>query len=147
MTAQLKLADGQTFVEGRSRETARKLLDAAKDAGREGEVLTTSFGYIVPSEILDGEKPDADGGADAAAAEAEAKAKAEADAKAAAEAEADAEAEEENTAKEFDPSEADVEEVLSYIEGADEDERKRVFAAEKSGKARVTILRTEEGAK
>lgn len=142
MTAQVKLAEGQAFVEGRSTAKARELLDAAKEAGREGEVLTTSFGYIVPKELVGG---DAKAEADEAAKAAEVAAAEEA-AKAA-EAAQKAEDDGENKAVEFDPSEAGVEEVHEYIKGADDAERERVLAAEREGKNRVTVLREYEGAK
>lgn len=46
------LEDGQSFVEGRSEETARKLIEAA-DAAKidRAEIFTTSDGYIVPSKL------------------------------------------------------------------------------------------------
>ncbi len=46
------LEDGQVFVEGRSEETARKLIEAA-DAAKidRAEILTTSDGYIVPEKL------------------------------------------------------------------------------------------------
>ena len=46
------LEDGQVFVEGRSEETARKLIEAA-DAAKidRSEILTTSDGYIVPEKL------------------------------------------------------------------------------------------------
>jgi hypothetical protein len=46
------LEEGQVFVEGRSEETARKLIEAA-DAAKidRSEISTTSDGYIVPKEL------------------------------------------------------------------------------------------------
>ncbi|MDO5026155.1 MAG: trigger factor [Trueperella sp.] len=41
---------------------------------------------------------------------------------------------------EFDPSAHKVDEVIAYVESADEAEKQRVLAAEKAGKARKTIL-------
>lgn len=111
MTAKVEVAAGQTFIEGRSEAKARELLTTAK--GREAEVLTTSFGYIVPTDILSAEDKDED--------------------------------KDEDKAEKFDPSAASVAEVQEYLEGADEDERKRVLDAEAAGKNRVTI--TGEGAK
>lgn len=108
--AQLAVADGHTYVEGRSPATARALLEAAAEAGLENAVKTTSFGYIVPDAVHE--------------------------AYLAGPADEDPEGEK---AVEFDPSEAKVEEVLEYLAGADEDERARVLAAEVAGKNRVTI--------
>jgi hypothetical protein len=48
--ATLNLADGESFVKGRSGAIARELIELAGD--RAAEVLTTSYGYIVPTEIL-----------------------------------------------------------------------------------------------
>lgn len=133
MTEKLELAEGQTFVEGRSEAKAQELLEAAK--GREDEVYTTSFGYIVPADILTSEVKDEIKDIDA---EAEAKA---AEEEAARQAEIEA-------AKPFDPSAASVPEVQEYLSGADEAERNRVLAEEKAGKNRVTIVgNDEEGAK
>lgn len=133
MTAQVRLADGQAYVEGRSSAKAQELLKAAK--GREGEVLTTSFGYIVPKDILT-----ADVGEDLGEIEAEEKRKAEEE-EAARLAEIAAQ-------KPFDPSTASVTEVNDYLGSASEDERTRVLAEEKAGKNRVTIVGSdEEGAK
>lgn len=45
---------GEGFVPGRSKETARQLLAAAREAGvDEGVVRTSDDGYIVPKEVLD----------------------------------------------------------------------------------------------
>jgi hypothetical protein len=44
------LADGESFVEGRSGATAKALLEAAGDRGL--EVKTTSFGYILPTDLV-----------------------------------------------------------------------------------------------
>lgn len=41
---------------------------------------------------------------------------------------------------EFDPGTANVDEVLKKLEKADEQERQRILAAEKKGKARSTVL-------
>lgn len=49
------LGDGESFVPGRSTETAKELIEAAEAAGLPGSVVvTTSHGYVVPSEILSG---------------------------------------------------------------------------------------------
>jgi hypothetical protein len=44
------LADGESFVEGRSGATARALLESAGERG--AEVVTTSFGYILPTDLV-----------------------------------------------------------------------------------------------
>ena len=144
MPAKDKIPAGFTFVEGRSADTARELLEAAEAAGVAGQVYTTSFGYLVPDAALDDKaKAKSEEESDAAAeAEAAAAAEAEAEAKAAADAEKAAEG-----AKQYDPTGAKVEEVLEYLAGADEEERTRVIAAEAAGKNRVTITEyTAEGA-
>lgn len=41
---------------------------------------------------------------------------------------------------EFNPEEHKVDEVKEYLESADEDERRRVAAAEQSGKGRKSVL-------
>lgn len=41
---------------------------------------------------------------------------------------------------EFDPSSANVDEVLKKLEKADDNERQRILAAERKGKARVSVL-------
>lgn len=139
------LADGESFVEGRSTETARKLVEAAGD--RAGEVRTTSHGYIVPTDLVpDGVESitNADtaavitepgtstnveevwnvGGAPTAAAE-----------------------QSEDAVTQFDPAEANVDEVNEYLAGADAEERERVLALEAEGKNRKGIKapETEEG--
>lgn len=47
----LNLADGESFVKGRSGATARELLELAGE-DRKLEVRTVSHGYIVPTDIL-----------------------------------------------------------------------------------------------
>lgn len=113
-----KLGDGESFVEGRSIELARELIEAAEAAGiSASRISTTSHGYIVPSEILaDPEEESAD------------------------EADDEADGDEEESADQFDPFKANVEEVKAYLEGADEDERERVLAAEATGKKRSGVL-------
>lgn len=54
MAAKVKLEEGQSFVLGRSSAKARDLIGRLGDG--EGQIITTAFGYIVPSSILrDGE--------------------------------------------------------------------------------------------
>lgn len=105
------LADGESFVHGRSIEKARELLEAAEAAGHpHGSVRTASHGYIVPSDLVAhkaGRRVRADGDA----------------------------------GKEFDPSAATVDEVREYLEGTDDEEFARVIAAEKaSEKPRKGVL-------
>jgi hypothetical protein len=59
MPTKLTLADGETFVEGRSRDKAAELVKLAAAAGLKGSVRTTYNGYIVPSSILDDADADA----------------------------------------------------------------------------------------
>lgn len=54
MAAKVKLEEGQSFVRGRSSAKAKDLIERLGDG--EGSIITTAFGYIVPSSILkDGE--------------------------------------------------------------------------------------------
>lgn len=214
-----QLDDGDAYIQGRSPEKSRELLEAAESAGVDPALVrTTSDGYIVPKELGgdtgdDGnvleigmgvpEKgyptalPEQRGGvevndqvaanllsdiqpvADAGAVEAAilnqstpTNAKTEGTAEGngsqtvgdsavlgqdfdkAAQDErqglTDSEAEADKNAAEaradlFDPSEHTVEEVKDYLDGADEDERERVLAAEADGKGRKTLLPDEEG--
>lgn len=158
------LADGESFVEGRSIDTAKELLELAGE-DRSHVVVTTSHGYIVPSDILP-EGYDAVTNADTAAVITQPgtstnveevwnvggapkpAAKPEA---AAADAEAD-EAEDENPeGLQFDPSTATVDAVKEYLDGADDEERARVLEVEAaSAKPRKGILdlaTVPEGAK
>ena len=53
----MSLKEGETFVAKHSRETARRLLDLAKEAGLPSSVVRSqSNGYIVPTSILEGEE-------------------------------------------------------------------------------------------
>lgn len=145
MAENLHIKKGDSFVDGpRSPEKARELLALAEELGIEKHrILTTSGGYIVPSELVkeSGRRAKSQAEADAEAdADAAVKAQEEADAQAAADAAA--------AAALFDPSEHDVVTVVAYLDEADEDEKARVIAAEAEGKNRVTITgATSEGAK
>lgn len=56
-----KLGDGESFVGGRSTAQVRELIEKAEAAGLDASVVvTTSHGYVVPSEILDSKEVDAD---------------------------------------------------------------------------------------
>jgi hypothetical protein len=52
MAAKVKLTEDQSFVRGRSTKVAKSLVQRAKDAGLEGSIITTAFGYIAPTSIL-----------------------------------------------------------------------------------------------
>lgn len=119
----LQLAEGETFVEGRSPKKARELLEKAEKAGKPGQVSTTSTGYIVPSDILD----DSGDQGDTASADSAEKQEADGDSG-------------DGGEDQFDPSKHNVDEVNQYLADADEEERERVLAAERDGKARTSIL-------
>ena len=54
MAAKVKLEEGQSFIRGRSSAKAKELIERLGDG--EGSIITTAFGYIVPSSIVkDGE--------------------------------------------------------------------------------------------
>lgn len=125
------LADGESFVEGRSTEKAKELLELAGE-DRQGEVFTTSYGYIVPSAILPAGY-DAVTNKDTAAVITQPGTATNAEAAA-------ADADENPEGSEFDPSTATVDEVKEYLDGADDTERERVLAAEAEGKGRKGIL-------
>lgn len=132
------LAEGQSYVAGRSEEQARELLALAEAAGLPYQVFTTSHGYIVPTAILEHDAADADADADA-----------DGDDKTSDPAAGD----ETGTdgGKEFDPVGATIDEVKDYLDDVDDTERERVLAAEKaSAKPRKGVLElaiAPEGAK
>lgn len=137
------LNDDETFVEGRSREKAAELIELAKKADLTGSVRTTYNGYIVPTAILKGADK-----AKHAAADAEGTtppAGTEASDPAAGEGTAPADA------KQFDVTEATVEEVQDYLAHSDATERERVLAAEaareKPRKGVLDLATTSEGDK
>lgn len=145
MPAKDKIPAGYTFVEGRSAETARELLEAADAAGKPGEVFTTSFGYLVPEEVLNSATESGDTEEQEEAKTEEAKTE---EVKTEEVKTEEAKTEENPGGSQFDPSDAKVEEVLEYLDGADDEERARVLAAEVAGKNRTTITSAyEEGAK
>lgn len=133
----VRLKDGQSFVRGRSEATARKLLEIAGD--RSGEVVTVTHGYIVPTEVADEFGGDSITAADQPAVITEPGTTTNAEEAV----NTDANAEGEEAPAEFDPTDATVEEVNTYLEGADEAERDRVLAAEAAGKARKGIIGEE----
>lgn len=149
MTTTPRLAADETYVDGRSAKRAAELLGYAKESG--ASVRTTSHGYIVPTEILP-EGFDADTlteesrpavhtepGTDPDAANVYNVGQAPAH---------DTFAKQEEPAEEFDPSKATVDEVIAYLDGADDAEVERVLAAEADGKNRKGIAEyTTEGEK
>lgn len=127
MGTTLNLAEDESFVEGRSQETAERLVKLAKAAGLKGSVKTTYDGYIVPTSILEDsseEQPE--------------------------EQPEEQEQDENPDGKEFDPTEATVAEVKDYLANADEAERARVITAEQASdnpRKGITDLATTEEAK
>jgi len=51
MAAKVKLEEGQSFIRGRSSKKAKELIERLGDG--EGSIITTAFGYIVPSSIAE----------------------------------------------------------------------------------------------
>jgi len=131
----LNLKDDETFVEGRSAETARDLLEKAEAAGIDASRIRTTFrGYIVPKE-LGGEDV---GTLDNTIAPNHQTAK---------EGETTAltqkgipTGESTEESGQFDPSKHTVAEVEEYLATADADEYDRVIAAEREGKSRQGVL-------
>jgi len=141
MTITPRLAADETYVDGRSAKRAAELIGYAEESG--ATVRTTSHGYIVPTAILpegfDGDvlteesRPavHTEPGTDPDVANVYNVGQAPAH---------DTFAAAEEPAEEFDPSKATVDEVLDYLENADDEEVERVLAAERSGKKRKGIL-------
>ena len=155
MGTTLHLADGEEFILGRSREKATELVELAAAAGLKGSVKTTYNGYIVPSVIFthgvpdeDAEKHEEPGTTPDKIAEEILTDPAKADEDVDADADTDEDADE-NKAVQFDPTAATIAEVTEYLDGADDDERARVIAAESaSAKPRRGVLdlaATKEG--
>lgn len=161
-----QLTDTETFVKGRSPKTAQALLEAAGE-DRTGEVRTVSHGYVVPSDILSGDEgyetytasdrpavptqpgtttnPDEANNVGQAAT-----AVAQPTPETPGNDEVPNPETGEEPAEEFDPSKATVEEVITYLDGADDAERQRVLDAEAAGKGRKGIAEytaDSEGAK
>lgn len=124
--------EGYEFVPGRSQKKAAELIELAGE--RAAEVRTTTGGYLVPSDLLSNEAKNSEAPAEEAQ-EVEAE-------------NSEAPAEEAQKVEAFDPTEHNVEEVKAHLDGADEEERTRVLAAEQNGKARSSVLSyIPEGAK
>lgn len=117
------MADDETFVEGRTRETAKRLIDKAAELDVDPKrVKATTGGYIAPKSLVgdaDLPRPDSKEGK---------KRKGEAD----------------EQINEFDPAEHDVKDVQKYLENVNEEERQRVLDAEREGKARKSLLLDNE---
>jgi hypothetical protein len=56
MAAKVKLEEGQSFIRGRSSKKAKELIERLGDG--DGQIITTAFGYIVPSSIVEGDEAD-----------------------------------------------------------------------------------------
>lgn len=131
-----ELGDGQSYVEGRSEETARALYEAAEKAGvDQAEVFTTSHGYVAPSDVVKAAGVEetkieltAPNGINAATEEGVKSLK---------------EVKAEAPSEEFDPADHSVAEVRAHLDSADDEERARVLEAEKAGKGRKSLV--EEG--
>lgn len=110
------MTDKTTFIEGRSAEKARELLDLAEKAGYEpGVVRTTSDGYLVPADLVTGGN-DEDNGSGRLALE-----------------------------DGGDPADFTLAEVQEYLGGdISEEERERVLQAERDGKARKGLVGESE---
>lgn len=159
------LADGEGFVQGRSKDTAAALVTAAAEAGLKGSVKTTYDGYIAPVEVVEaagfGASTDSSTPENPADHSDQPPVKTESSddkdvdpdvlAQLEAEKAAAAEQDENPEGKQFDPTEATIAEVKEYLAGADDVERARVIDAEKaSAKPRTGVLElaaTPEGAK
>ena len=130
MSYKLHLNEGESYVEGRSPETAQALMESAEAAGLStSAVKTTSFGYIVPTEILKGSGVEEKATSDVTSETLDHPSDPAGD----------------DQGNEFDPADHSVEEVKAYVEDATEEERQRVLDAERNGKARKTLLADSEG--
>lgn len=153
------LADGEAFVQGRSKDNAAALVTAAAELGLKGSVKTTYDGYLAPVEVVEAAglgsstesstpenpadhsdeppvKPDGESGTESETPEEE---------------ESD-QTDHGDEVVPFDPTASTVAEVKAYLDGTDDDvERARVIDAEKaSAKPRTGVLElaaTPEGAK
>ena len=150
--ATLNLADGESFVKGRSMAKAQELLELAGD--RATEVRTTSYGYVVPTEILP-EGYEAITKADLPAVTTEPGTSTNVDevfnkggepTGTPAKEEIEEEGEEEGEAL-YDPADHTISEVEAYLEEADDEEHARVIAAEAEGKQRKGVLDLAKTAK
>lgn len=164
----LHLNEDQTFVPDRSREKAAELIERAEKAGLSASVVSTTYnGYIVPTAILasdvldngeaDVDKADGTGGEQADGEQQTPETPGEATVPDPASDATDSDPaagedqSEENVAKQFDVTEATIDEVKDYLAGADDTERERVLAAEsareKPRKGVLDLAAPSEGAK
>ena len=132
------LADGEAFVQGRSQDTAKALVQAAEDADLKGTVKTTYDGYIAPVEVVEA----AGFGATASTESSTPENPADHSDKPPVKAEDKTEdTDAEDDVELFDPTSATIAEVKEYLAGADDAERDRVIGAEKaSAKPRTGVL-------
>lgn len=134
----MKLADDETFVEGRSKENAKRLLQKASELGVDPRLVrATTGGYIAPKALVgDDESPS--GRFSAVEENTNSNLP-----------HPDSQEDERRKAspkgQEFDPANYGVGAVRRYLENADEDERQRVLDAEQKGKARKSLLPDDEG--
>jgi hypothetical protein len=153
------LTESETYVKGRSQRTARALVESTGKRG--AELRTTSHGYVLPTELLPEDTSDLElyTAKDRPAVPTEPNTSTNVDevhnvgqAPAAVTASDPAAGEDsaEEKAEQFDPSKATIAEIEDYLDGSDEAERARVFAAEAAGKNRKGVLdlaETSEGDK
>jgi len=129
------LADGEAFVQGRSQDTAKALVQAAEDADLKGTVKTTYDGYIAPVEVVEAAGFGATASTESSTPENPADHSDKPPVK------AEAKTEEQGDVALFDPTSATIAEVKEYLAGADDAERDRVIGAEKaSAKPRTGVL-------
>lgn len=130
----MHLNDGESYIKGRSPEKAEQLLQAARDAGLEGSVRTTSFGYIVPEQLAGENTTTTTTGRKLA------KPSSSLDEAQAVVADRPSDTEtSESTGPQFDPSHHTVDEVTAYLDSASAEEHQRVLDEEAAGKNRTTI--------
>lgn len=149
------LADGEAFVQGRSKDNAAALVTAAAELGLKGSVKTTYDGYLAPVEVV--EAAGLGSSTESSTPENPADHSDEPPVKTDGESETPEEEESDQTdhgdeVVPFDPTASTVAEVKAYLDGTDDDvERARVIDAEKaSAKPRTGVLElaaTPEGAK
>ena len=141
--AGFKLPEGTVHVKGRGVSQAKALIERAAELGIDAsEIVTTSVGYLVPEALVQRTEEG----------EAKAPATLEVDGSIDASAVNESQDKDQDTPDanltQFDPSEHTVDEVAEYLEGADEAERERVFAAEKeASKPRKGILDLQDTGK
>lgn len=154
------LADGEAFVQGRSKDNAAALVTAAAELGLKGSVKTTYDGYLAPVEVVEaaGLGSSTESSTPENPADHSDEPPVKTDGESGTESETPEEEEESDQTDHgdevvpFDPTASTVAEVKAYLDGTDDDvERARVIDAEKaSAKPRTGVLElaaTPEGAK